>query len=181
MRSRADGARVESFLRTFGQRAPIEATVHLTGGATAVLIGWRASTIDVDIRIEPDDDRLLRLLPVLKEELEINVELAASPTDFIPTLPGWETRSLFVARHGTVTYYHYDPYAQALSKVERGHDQDRNDVSEMLRRGLIESGVAFELFERIEPDLYRYPAIDPPAFRARAEATFGKPGSSAGS
>lgn len=129
-------------MRAFGAGAPIEATVHLTGGATAVLIGWRASTIDIDIRIEPDDDRLLRSLPELKEELQVNVELA-SPADFIPTVPGWGERSLFVARHGHVSYYHYDFYAQALSKVER-----------------------------IEPALYRYPAIDPPSFRAKVRAAF---------
>ncbi len=171
MRKRADAGRIESFLHAFGAGAPIEATVHLTGGATAVLIGWRASTIDIDIRIEPDDDRLLRGLPELKEELQVNVELA-SPADFIPTVPGWGERSLFVARHGHVSYYHYDFYAQALSKVERGHEQDTRDVSEMLRRGLIERRRAIELYEQIEPALYRYPAIDPPAFRAKVRAAF---------
>lgn len=176
MRSRADASRVTSFMREFGERARMEATVHLTGGASAVLIGWRATTIDVDIQIEPDDDRLLRLLPELKEELEVNVELA-SPSDFIPAVPGWETRSRFVARHGSVNFCHYDFYAQALSKVERSHEQDRIDVSEMLRRGLIEPAVALEMFERIEPDLFRYPAIDPAAFRDRVEATFSGPDS----
>lgn len=171
MRKRADAGRIESFLHAFGAGAPIEATVHLTGGASAVLIGWRASTIDIDIRIEPDDDRLLRSLPELKEELQVNVELA-SPADFIPTVPGWGERSLFVARHGHVSYYHYDFYAQALSKVERGHEQDTRDVSEMLRRGLIERRRAIELYEQIEPALYRYPAIDPPSFRAKVRAAF---------
>lgn len=171
MRSRADVERVESFMRGLGERARVEATVYLTGGATAVLLGWRESTIDVDLRIQPDDDRLLRLLPALKEELQVNLELA-SPSDFIPALPGWETRSLFVVRHGSVNFYHYDLYAQALSKVERGHDQDRQDVSEMVRRDLIRPELALELFKEIEPELYRYPAIDPPTFRAKVEAVF---------
>lgn len=171
MRSRADASRVTSFMREFGERARMEATVHLTGGASAVLIGWRATTIDVDIQIVPDDDRLLRLLPELKEELQVNVELA-SPSDFIPAVPGWETRSRFISRYGSVSFYHYDLYAQALSKVERGHEQDRIDVSEMLRRGLIEPTVVLEMFERIEPDLFRYPAIDPPTFRDKVEAAF---------
>ncbi len=70
-------------MRLFGERARVDGHVHLTGGASAVLIGWRKSTIDVDRLIQPDDDRLLRLLPALKEELQINVELA-SPPDFIP-------------------------------------------------------------------------------------------------
>lgn len=166
-------------MHELGERAKAEATVYLTGGATAVLMGWRASTIDVDIRIEPDDDQVLRQLPALKEELEVNVELA-SPSDFIPTVPGWETRSHFIARYGSVSFYHYDFYAQALSKVERGHDQDTRDVSEMLRRGLVQPAMAVELFERIEPDLYRYPAIDPAAFRNKVESTFSGPDPGAG-
>lgn len=171
MRSRADAERVESFMRLLGERARVDGNVHLTGGASAVLIGWRESTIDIDLRIEPDDDRLLRLLPALKEELQINVELA-SPPDFIPTLPGWEERNMFIARHGSINFYHYDLYSQALSKVERSHDQDRRDVAEMLLRGLIQPHIALELFERIEPDLYRYPAIDPATFKAKVDSTF---------
>jgi hypothetical protein len=30
--------------------------IYFTGGATAVLYGWRASTIDVDLKIVPDRD-----------------------------------------------------------------------------------------------------------------------------
>ena len=40
----------------------------------------------------------------------------------------------------------------------------------MLDAGLIEPAKALSLFEAIEPELYRYPAIDPKAFRARVEA-----------
>jgi hypothetical protein len=32
----------------------------------------------------------------------------AAPSHFIPELPGWETRSLFIAREGLVSFYHYD-------------------------------------------------------------------------
>ena len=35
----------------------------------------------------------------------------------------------------------------------------------MLTRGLVESARLHELFEAIEPSLYRYPAVDPAAFR----------------
>jgi hypothetical protein len=30
--------------------------MYLTGGATAVLEGWRNSTVDIDVRFEPDSD-----------------------------------------------------------------------------------------------------------------------------
>jgi hypothetical protein len=61
--------------------------IYLTGGSTAVIEGWRATTIDVDLRFEPEQDELLR-----------------------------------------------------------------------------------ELYDAIEPELYRYPAIDPPTFRHKVEA-----------
>jgi len=44
----------------FGNQAEEKARVYFTGGATAVLLGWRASTIDIDLQIVPDQDRLLR-------------------------------------------------------------------------------------------------------------------------
>jgi len=126
----------------------------------------------VDLKLLPEQDALLRAIPALKESLELNVELA-SPVDFIPVPPGWEDRSPFIDRLGRVSFHHFDLYAQALAKVERGHAQDVADVREMLRRGLVDPGRAREYFRRIEPELYRYPAIDPPAFRRAVEQTFG--------
>jgi len=77
----------------------------------------------------------------LKESLEINVELA-SPADFIPELPGWEERCMFVCRESRLSFYHYDFYAQALAKIERGHTQDLVDVQEMIRRHLVDPRAA---------------------------------------
>ena len=37
----------------------------------------------------------------------------------LPSLPGWRERSLFIDRHGRLDFYHYDPYSQALAKLER--------------------------------------------------------------
>jgi hypothetical protein len=51
--------------------------IYLTGGASAVLEGWRGSTADVDLRFEPDLDEMLRELPGLKESLGVNIELAS--------------------------------------------------------------------------------------------------------
>jgi hypothetical protein len=66
-----------------------------------VIEGWRAATVDVDLRFEPEADEVLRALPALKERLEIGIELA-SPPDFIPPLPGWRERSPFLFRDGRV-------------------------------------------------------------------------------
>jgi hypothetical protein len=164
MRALADADRIEQLMHALAGEADRDTRLYFTGGATAVLIGWRRTTIDVDLRFVPESDRLLRAIPHLKEELRINVELA-SPSDFIPQLPGWEERSRFIRKEGNLSFFHYDLYSQALAKIERGHAQDRGDVDEMLRRGLVEPARALELFEKIESDLYRYPAIDPAAFR----------------
>jgi len=113
-------------MRLLGAASKKEASAYFTGGASAVLMGWRAATIDVDVAFVPDSDDLLRALPDLKEQLELNVELA-SPSDFLPELPGWKESTLR------------------------------------------------ELFDAIVPELYRYPAVDPPALgRAVVEALAGR-------
>ena len=172
MRRLADAEGIRAFLRELGRSAEASARVYLTGGATAVLHGWRPTTIDVDVKLVPESDALLRAIARLKDELAINVELA-SPSDFIPALPGWEERSVFVAQERLLAAYHYDLYAQALAKIERGHAQDVADVRVMMQRGLVQPPRLLELFGRIEPQLFRYPAVDPPSFRRAVESVAG--------
>ena len=164
MRALVDDARLREFIRELGRAAEEEGRVYFTGGATAVLLGWRTSTIDADIRIVPETDAVFRAIPALKERLRLNVELA-SPPDFIPELPGWPDRSPFIARDGRLSFHHFDFYSQALAKIERGHARDRADVAEMLARGLVDPARLRAFFEAIVPRLDRYPAIDPPSFR----------------
>jgi len=168
MRRLADAERLRQFLRGLAREAEADVAVYLTGGATAVLLGWRDTTIDADILIVPEHDSLYRALPRLKEELQLNVEIV-SPAHFIPELPGWRERSLLIERVGSVTFYHYDPYSQTLAKIERGHAKDLADVDQLLDRGLVEPRRLRELFTAIEPQLYRYPAVDPPSFRKRLD------------
>lgn len=143
--------------------------IYLTGGASALLNGWRTSTIDIEIKPAPEPGRFFESIALLKEQLDIYVELAA-PDQFIPALPGWQGRSIFIAHHGLVDYYHYDFYSQALAQIERGHRRDVTDVEAMTRAGLIFTSRLWELFCAIEPDLLRYPAITPRVFRSAVEA-----------
>jgi hypothetical protein len=166
MRELANAERIRSFMRAFGRAAAMPGRVLFTGGATAVLLGWRESTIDVDIKLVPDQDALLRSIPALKESLHLNVELA-SPDDFIPVRDGWLDRSPFIGQEGRLTFQHFELVAQALAKIERGHAQDLADVRTMLERGLVSAGQILDEFRAIEGQLYRYPAVDPAAF-ARA-------------
>jgi hypothetical protein len=143
MRELADAERTRAFMRAFGREADRDGACYLTGGATAVLLGWRQTTIDVDLRLVPETDALLRAIQRLKDELRVNVELA-SPADFIPVPDGWEERSRFEAHEGRLSFYH-----------------------------LIEPATALAYFEQIEPELYRFPALDPRSFRRRVEEAFG--------
>lgn len=152
-------------MAALGSRVRGEGRIYLTGGATAVLHGWRSMTIDIDIKSEPEPAGLFEAIALLKDELDINVELA-SPDQFIPPPPGWRERSLFIATHGPVEFFHYDPYSQALAKIQRGHERDLRDVKSLVGHGLVQMDRLRELFHLIEPQLIRYPAIDPGAFRA---------------
>ncbi|HEX3624619.1 MAG TPA: DUF6036 family nucleotidyltransferase [Verrucomicrobiae bacterium] len=165
MRSEASKSKIEDFMAAVGKRVAGEGSIYLAGGATAVLHGWRAMTIDVDLKPDPEPRGFFEALAVLKNELDINVELAC-PDQFIPAIPGWRERSLFIGQYGAIKFFHYDPYGQALSKLHRGHDRDLHDVLSMLKDGMIQTGRLREFFSQIEPQLIRYPAIDPASFRA---------------
>jgi uncharacterized nucleotidyltransferase DUF6036 len=173
MRRLADADRIQQFMRALGREAAAPGRVFLTGGATAVLLGWRESTLDVDIKIVPEQDRIFRAIPALKERLQLNVELAA-PDDFIPVADGWQDRSPFVAQEGPLSFHHFDLHAQALAKIERGHVQDLADVREMLSRGLVAPATLRQTFASIASRLYRYPAIDPTAFWRALDAVLGE-------
>jgi hypothetical protein len=173
MRQVVDEGRIRRLLHALADAARHDGRVYLTGGATAVLLGWRATTIDIDLKFVPDQDEVLRAIPELKERLQVNVELA-SPVDFIPVAPDWEDRSPFIERIRRLDFRHFDLYAQALAKLERGHRQDLADVREMVSRELIAPDRALAYLVLIEPNLYRYPAIDAPAFRRAVEDFFSR-------
>jgi hypothetical protein len=175
MRQLTDADRVERFMAGLALAARAPADVFVTGGATAVLLGWRGTTVDVDLKLLPESDELLRAIPRLKEELRVNVELA-SPDLFLPPLPGWRERSVFICRKEPLSFFHYDLSSQALAKLERAHAQDLADVGTMRGSGLIDDSRLLDLLAAIEPDLYRFPAVDPRALRRRVEEAVGPPG-----
>jgi hypothetical protein len=156
-------AKLKAFMVALGQQVRGGGRIYLTGGATALLHGWRAMTIDIDLKPDPEPLGLFESLATLKDQLDINVKLA-SPDQFIPAIPGWRERSLFIARHGSIEFFHYDPYGQALSKLQRRHDRDLQDVRSMLRVKLIAQDRLREMFTLIKPQLIRYPAIEPASF-----------------
>ena len=168
-RSLVDAKRVVRLMEGIGRRATGSGRVYLVGGSSAVLVGWRAATVDADIKLDPEPAAVFEAIALLKDELDMNVELA-SPDQFVPSLPGWRERSPFIVRHGDVDFYHYDFYGQALAKIERGHSTDLADVDAMVARRLIDVDVLVRLFESVTRDLLRYPAIDEQALRTKLAA-----------
>lgn len=168
MRQELFSEHVESFMNAFGQTMKKPAQVYFSGGVSAVLYGWRKTTVDLDIKVLPDSEALTAISR-LKNELHMNIELA-SPDDFIPAVPGWQSRSVFIKRVGQVDFFHFDFYSQALSKIERGFERDTSDVQAMANRRLIQSAELLRLFGMIKPELIRFPAIDPASFEQSVES-----------
>ena len=153
-------------MRRLGSAVASEGCIYFTGGVSAILLGWREMTIDVDLKADPEPAGFFESLPRLKDSLDLNIELA-SPDLFVPALPGWKDRSPFIARFGLLDFHHYDFYGQALAKLERDHPRDRSDVACMIREGFVVPQRLLELFTQVETDLIRYPAVDPTSLRRR--------------
>ena len=122
-RALSNATKVLRLLRLLGEEATGPGRVYLTGGGSAVIVGWRESTIDVDLKLDPEPAGVFGAISRGKETLDMNIELAA-PDDFIPPLPKWRDRSVFSRAPCEVDFHHYDFHAQALSKIERGHEQE---------------------------------------------------------
>src|ERR1051325_1056498 len=110
MRTLSNKNKITEFMIAIGRLARSPVSLYFTGGSTAVIEGWRETTLDIDIKFIPEIDEIFRGIPAIKEKLEINVELAA-PSDFIPELPGWRDRCRYLGKEGEVTFYNYDPYS----------------------------------------------------------------------
>jgi hypothetical protein len=168
MRPTVDSQKIERLMQVLGREAQGSGCIYFTGGASALLIGWRSSTVDVDIRLDPEPPGIFQAIAKIKQELNINIELA-SPQDFLPPLPGWRDRSVFIGRKGQILFYHYDFTAQALSKLSRGFDRDIKDVEAMYEQRLFSLRELRDCFEAIAPDLIRFPSLNPDMLRSRVE------------
>ena len=168
MRQKVTIKTLNQFMQELAAAARSPGKVYFTGGTTALLLGFREQTIDIDLKLDPEPEGAFEAIALLKNKLDLNVELA-SPDDFIPRAADWRERSRHIAKHGGVDFYHYDFSMQALAKLERGHAQDLDDVTSLLRGGYVSAGELRVRFAQIEPGLLRFPAIDPGQFKRRLE------------
>ncbi len=155
-------------MQVLGREAQGAGSIYFTGGASALLIGWRSSTVDIDIRLDPEPPGIFQAIAKIKQELNINIELA-SPQDFLPPLPGWRDRSIFIGKYGQISFYHYDFTAQALSKLSRSFDRDIKDVEAMYTQKLFSLEQLRDSLEAIAPELIRFPSLNPGLLRVRVE------------
>src|SRR5882672_4635109 len=168
MRRKVTKETLMRFMEELAAAARSPGKVYLTGGATALLLGFREQTIDIDIKLDPEPEGAFEAIAALKNRLDLNVELA-SPDDFIPRAPNWREQSRLIASIGPLQFFHYDFCLQALAKLERGHQQDLEDVRSFLRGGYVTVEDLRRTFAQIEPGLARYPAIDPQQFKKKIQ------------
>ncbi len=159
MRRPLDPERLRQVLEALGRACRGPGVLFLTGGATALLEGWRDSTVDVDFKLDPEPEGVFAAIADIKEELDVNVELA-SPADFLPELRDWRSQSRLVGQFGPIEVRHYDFRAQALSKLARGFGRDIADVRAMLERGLVSCDGLRGALDEMASRLDRFPRVD---------------------
>lgn len=159
MREPLDRERLENILELLGKSLDSKCRVYVTGGATALLYGWRDITIDLDFKVIPEPPKFYEIIAQVKNEGKVNLELA-TPDHFVPLLPGWETRSKYIDTYGKADFYHFDPYTQVLSKIERNHHRDQIDVENFIKSGLVTMDRLTDLFNEVKHECIKFPAID---------------------
>ncbi len=176
MRAELTRERLSALMRELARTAPRGKSyrVYLVGGGAAVYLGWRASSMDLDLCA--DEDAVFRDIQGIKERLNVNIEFAR-PERFVPPLKGSADRHVFVETLGRVSFFHYDPYAQVLSKVVRGFDRDLEDARRFVRSGMVDPGRLRALVEAIPRSAYaRYPSLSRAAVEQAVDAFLRDPG-----
>ena len=159
MRESITRERLLVFMKRLAEAAPRgrRFRVFVVGGGTAVAQGWRESTIDVDLYA--DDEAVFLDIQRIKETQQVNVEFAR-PEHFVPPLAGTVNRHMFIATFGSVSFFHYDPYSQMLSKVVRGFRRDLEDARHFIDAGLVDAARLRELVDAIPESAFaKYPAL----------------------
>ena len=171
MRKELTRARLLLLMKELARTAPGRGPhrVYLVGGGTAVYLGWRDSSIDVDLCSDRED--VFRDIQGIKERLNMNIDFAR-PEDFVPPLQDTRERHVLIDKIGSVTFYHYDPYAQLLSKIVRGFQRDLDDARRFVSSGMVDPARLLALVEAIPDATYaRYPSLSTKAV-GRAVADF---------
>jgi hypothetical protein len=169
MRKELTREHLVSLMKELARSAPPRGVfnVYLVGGTTAVYLGFRDSSVDADLY--SDRDEVFADIQKIKERRNLNIEFAR-PEDFVPPLPGSEGRHVFIDRIGAVSFHHYDPYAQVLSKIVRGFQRDLDDARKFVSHGMVDPANLQTLVEAIPDAAYaRYPSLSRSAVERAVE------------
>ena len=119
---------IQEFLERLGSHYPKQATLYLLGGSALILLGSSRNTLDIDYigdDVQKDDFQIA----IEETARELGLETEAVPIErFIPLPEGNKQRSIHIGQFGNVDVYITDPYSIALSKLDRGHDTDMEDL-----------------------------------------------------
>src|ERR1043165_7442925 len=99
MRRKLTKETLKQFMQELGAAAKSPGKVYLTGGATALLLGFREQTIDIDLKLGRDPAGVFEPVAVLKNALDLNGEVA-SPADFCRAPSDWRERSQPIGTFG---------------------------------------------------------------------------------
>ena len=66
MRAETSVNKINQFMGELGQAVRSPGRVYFTGGVTAVLLGWRETTLDLDLKADPEPQGFFEALPGLK-------------------------------------------------------------------------------------------------------------------
>jgi hypothetical protein len=74
MRGETDRAKIDAFMTALAEHVKGTGRIYFTGGGTAVLHGWRDTTIDLDLKADPEPRGFFEVA-ALKEKIDLNIEL----------------------------------------------------------------------------------------------------------
>ena len=90
--------------------------------------------MDLDLKLDPEPEGVFAAIARIKEELDVNVELA-SPDDFLPQLADWREQSPLVGQASARSKCATTTCARRRSaELARGFERDVADVVAMLER-----------------------------------------------
>lgn len=128
---------LQTFFQQVGERLATDAQLYLLGGSSLALLGYERPTYDVDFVGTEDASTPLRtLLNSVAQQMHIEIE-PVPIAEFIPLSPDSDKRHVMIGQFGRLTVSVLDPYAIALSKLERGFDLDIDDIFFLLQRNYI--------------------------------------------
>ena len=131
------------FFERLGQRYTQPADLFLIGGAALCLLGNPRTTLDIDFigsDFPPSEQRAPGTLREVLETLAVEMQIVIDHVpleQFIPLPSDGAARHHFVGVFGSLQVFIFDPYAIALSKLDRGLPSDIQDIAFLISRDLI--------------------------------------------